>query len=256
MSLRAASTALQSRLLVARTSQSSSLLQQTFRNKQEYSYKNNGRPLSAELHTFATRLSLEDNNKNRDERRRLQGLPSIGNIGGNANTAASSAVALYHTSPPRERAVAIILGLGAVSASFYAASTGVKAYNEYKASIPETPVEEVNEEEPAKEQEQEAQQQQQKQSAPSGDRENIFAKWFGIGVGSKYYEGGFEDAITRREAALILGIRESSSAKRIKDAHRKLVMLNHPDNGGSPYMAGKINEAKELLLKGKGRVRS
>ena len=60
--------------------------------------------------------------------------------------------------------------------------------------------------------------------------------------------------MTRREAALILGVRESSSPARIKEAHRKLLILNHPDTGGSTYMAGKINEAKELLLKGKRGV--
>mmetsp|Transcript_9500 Transcript_9500/g.11990 ORF Transcript_9500/g.11990 Transcript_9500/m.11990 type:complete len:139 (+) Transcript_9500:85-501(+) len=82
-------------------------------------------------------------------------------------------------------------------------------------------------------------------------RENFFAKFFNLSVGAKYYEGGFEEQMTRKEAALILGVRESSTAKRIKEAHRKLLILNHPDTGGSTYMAGKINEAKELLLKGK-----
>ena len=59
--------------------------------------------------------------------------------------------------------------------------------------------------------------------------------------------------MTRREAALILGVRESSSPARVKDEHRRLLILNHPDTGGSTYLAGKLNEAKELLLKGKSQ---
>jgi curved DNA-binding protein CbpA len=57
--------------------------------------------------------------------------------------------------------------------------------------------------------------------------------------------------MSKREAALILGVRESASAERIKDSHRKILLLNHPDKGGSAYLAAKINEAKDLLLKGK-----
>lgn len=66
-----------------------------------------------------------------------------------------------------------------------------------------------------------------------------------------FYDGGFEDKMTRREAALILGIRESASVDRVKEAYRKLLPLNHPDKGGSAYIATKINEAKDMLLKGK-----
>eukprot|EP01041_Mallomonas_annulata_P010038 gene10038-20901_t len=73
------------------------------------------------------------------------------------------------------------------------------------------------------------------------------ASWFA----RTFYDGGFEDKMSRREAALILGVRESATTERIKDAHRKILVLNHPDRGGSAYIAAKVNEAKDLLLKGK-----
>ncbi|CAN0507926.1 unnamed protein product, partial [Ectocarpus sp. 12 AP-2014] len=69
--------------------------------------------------------------------------------------------------------------------------------------------------------------------------------------GKRFYDGGFEEKMTRKEAALILGVRESATAQRIKDSHRRILMINHPDKGGSKYMAAKINEAKEILLKGR-----
>lgn len=64
----------------------------------------------------------------------------------------------------------------------------------------------------------------------------------------KFYEGGFQPTMTRREAALILGIRESTPADKVKEAHRKVMVANHPDAGGSHYLASKINEAKDMML--------
>jgi hypothetical protein len=62
-----------------------------------------------------------------------------------------------------------------------------------------------------------------------------------------YYKGSFEPKMTKREASLILGTRDNDSKEKIKEAHRRIMMLNHPDRGGSPYLATKINEAKSLL---------
>lgn len=45
---------------------------------------------------------------------------------------------------------------------------------------------------------------------------------------------------------LIRGISPHHHAQ-VKDAHKKIMLLNHPDRGGSPYLAAKINEAKDLM---------
>uniref|UniRef100_A0A803N3X2 J domain-containing protein n=2 Tax=Chenopodium quinoa TaxID=63459 RepID=A0A803N3X2_CHEQI len=66
----------------------------------------------------------------------------------------------------------------------------------------------------------------------------------------RFYDGGFQQSMTRREAAQILGVRERESVaiEKIKEAHRRVMIANHPDAGGSHYLASKINEAKDMLL--------
>ncbi|EKG17099.1 Heat shock protein DnaJ [Macrophomina phaseolina MS6] len=67
-------------------------------------------------------------------------------------------------------------------------------------------------------------------------------------LGRAFYKGGFEPKMNRREAALILELPERGLSKElIRKKHRQLMLLNHPDRGGSPYLATKVNEAKEFL---------
>merc|ERR1712046_313797 len=65
------------------------------------------------------------------------------------------------------------------------------------------------------------------------------------------YPGGFSNQLTRREAFLVLGLREGSNRNKVREAHKKLMIANHPDSGGSPFLAAKVNEAKDFILSGR-----
>ena len=52
-----------------------------------------------------------------------------------------------------------------------------------------------------------------------------------------------------KEALEVLGLDEGAQEKEIKDAYTKLMKKVHPDQEGSKWMAAKLNQAKETLLR-------
>jgi hypothetical protein len=55
-------------------------------------------------------------------------------------------------------------------------------------------------------------------------------------------------AMSRDEAYEILGLKSGATVEQVKEAHHRLMKKIHPDQGGSNYLATKINQAKSLLI--------
>jgi DnaJ homolog subfamily C member 19 len=68
----------------------------------------------------------------------------------------------------------------------------------------------------------------------------------GAGPGGRRRSG----AMTRDEAYEVLGLRAGATEDDIRAAHRRLMRGAHPDSGGSDWLASRINQARDVLLRG------
>jgi len=54
--------------------------------------------------------------------------------------------------------------------------------------------------------------------------------------------------MTREEAYQVLGLKPGASEADIRAAHHRLMLAEHPDAGGSDWLAARINQARDMLL--------
>ena len=54
--------------------------------------------------------------------------------------------------------------------------------------------------------------------------------------------------LTKEEAYEVLGLQTGASEEAIVQAHRELIKKIHPDQGGSTYLAARVNQARDRLL--------
>jgi hypothetical protein len=71
----------------------------------------------------------------------------------------------------------------------------------------------------------------------------IFGKW-----PWEYLQAPDTRAQALFKARKLLGVNERADAREIREAHRRIVAIIHPDRGGSSQDMQEVNAARDLLL--------
>ena len=79
----------------------------------------------------------------------------------------------------------------------------------------------------------------------------ILYRNFKHGAGPRQANNTASDNMSTKEAYDILGLKPGATEKEINQAYRDLMAKLHPDHGGNDYLATRLNQAKDILLKKK-----
>ena len=76
----------------------------------------------------------------------------------------------------------------------------------------------------------------------------LFRKLFGQQSNIPPNQAPTQQAMSRQDAADILGVDVNASNEEVRAAHKSLMQKIHPDRGGSDALAKQINTAKDILI--------
>merc|ERR1712080_88895 len=71
-----------------------------------------------------------------------------------------------------------------------------------------------------------------------------------------YYKGGFDAKMSKREAALVLGVSQNANTQKVRDSHRRIMIANHPDKGALLILLRRSTKLKTLWRERRKEVES